>query len=88
MMAKDVGPGQTWNTRSRSNAFASRSLSCTEEREGSLFAAQNGELTYEQIAEVRNCPVSTVKTQNVQALESSAELGAQSNMPRAVNQTR
>ena len=30
---------------------------------------QNGEMTYEQIAELRDCPVSTVKTQMRSALE-------------------
>ena len=30
---------------------------------------QNGEMTYEQIAEMRGCPVSTIKTQMRAALE-------------------
>ncbi len=39
-----------------------------EEREVFLLR-QNGELTYEQIAEMRSCPVSTIKTQMRSALE-------------------
>ncbi len=40
----------------------------TEEKEVFLLR-QNGELTYEQIAEMRSCPVSTVKTQMRSALD-------------------
>ena len=39
-----------------------------EEQEVFLLR-QNGEMTYEQIAELRNCPVGTVKTQMRSALQ-------------------
>ena len=39
-----------------------------EEKEVFLLR-QNGELTYEQIAQMRNCPIGTVKTQMRSALE-------------------
>jgi RNA polymerase sigma-70 factor (ECF subfamily) len=39
-----------------------------EEKEVFLLR-QNGELTYEQIAQMRNCPIGTVKTQMRTALE-------------------
>jgi RNA polymerase sigma-70 factor (ECF subfamily) len=44
-------------------------LDLREEEKEVFLLRQNGELTYEQIAEVRSCPVSTVKTQMRTALE-------------------
>ena len=44
-----------------------------EEKEVFLLR-QNGELTYEQIAELRHCPVGTVKTQMRAALEKLRKL--------------
>lgn len=44
-------------------------LALREEEKDVFLLRQNGELTYEQIAEVRGCPVSTVKTQMRTALE-------------------
>ena len=41
----------------------------SKEEKDVFLLRQNGELTYEQIAEVRGCPVSTVKTQMRTALE-------------------
>jgi RNA polymerase sigma-70 factor (ECF subfamily) len=40
-----------------------------QEEQEVFLLRQNGELTYEQIAELRSCPVSTVKTQMRSALE-------------------
>ena len=40
----------------------------SEEKEVFLLR-QNGELTYEEIAELRNCPVGTIKTQMRTALQ-------------------
>ncbi len=39
-----------------------------EEKEVFLLR-QNGDLTYEQIAQMRNCPIGTIKTQMRTALE-------------------
>jgi RNA polymerase sigma-70 factor, ECF subfamily len=44
-------------------------LDLREEEKEVFLLRQNGELTYEQIAEVRQCPVGTVKTQMRSALE-------------------
>ena len=40
-----------------------------EEEKEVFLLRQNGDLTYEQIAEMRRCPVGTVKTQMRSALE-------------------
>ena len=40
-----------------------------EEEKDVFLLRQNGDLTYDQIAEMRACPVSTVKTQMRSALE-------------------
>jgi RNA polymerase sigma-70 factor (ECF subfamily) len=49
-------------------------LDLREEEKEVFLLRQNGELTYEQIAEVRCCPVGTVKTQMRSALEKLRKL--------------
>ena len=49
-------------------------LDLREEEKEVFLLRQNGELTYEQIAEVRRCPVGTVKTQMRSALEKLRKL--------------
>jgi RNA polymerase sigma-70 factor (ECF subfamily) len=44
-------------------------LNLREEEKEVFLLRQNGELTYEQIAELRHCPVGTVKTQMRAALD-------------------
>jgi RNA polymerase sigma-70 factor (ECF subfamily) len=44
-------------------------LKLREEEKEVFLLRQNGDLTYEQIAEMRRCPVGTVKTQMRSALE-------------------
>jgi RNA polymerase sigma-70 factor (ECF subfamily) len=44
-------------------------LDLREEEKEVFLLRQNGELTYEQIAEIRHCPVGTVKTQMRSALD-------------------
>jgi len=58
-------PGKCWNTGNRSSACGRPSWDCAR-RKGNLPLGQNGELTYEQIAEMRQVPVGTVKTQIAQ----------------------
>jgi RNA polymerase sigma-70 factor, ECF subfamily len=69
MVAKDDAPGQTLERKESLERLRRAILELREEEKDVFLLRQNGELTYEQIAEVRGCPVSTVKTQMRSALE-------------------
>jgi RNA polymerase sigma-70 factor (ECF subfamily) len=69
MTAKDAAPSQTLERKESIERLRLAILELREEEKEVFLLRQNGELTYEQIAEVRNCPVSTVKTQMRTALE-------------------
>src|ERR1700722_16196623 len=69
MMAKDAGPGQTLERRESIERLRRAILDLREEEKEVFLLRQNGELTYEQIADLRSCPVSTVKTQMRSAVE-------------------
>jgi RNA polymerase sigma-70 factor (ECF subfamily) len=69
MMAKDAAPGQTLERKESIERLRQAILGLREEEKEVFLLRQNGELTYEQIAEMRDCPVSTVKTQMRSALE-------------------
>ena len=69
MMAKDAAPGQTLERKESIERLRLAILALREEEKEVFLLRQNGELTYEQIAEARGCPVSTVKTQMRSALE-------------------
>jgi RNA polymerase sigma-70 factor (ECF subfamily) len=70
MMAKDASPGESLE-RKESLARLRRAIveELREEEKEVFLLRQNGDLTYEEIAEMRSCPVSTVKTQMRSALE-------------------
>jgi RNA polymerase sigma-70 factor, ECF subfamily len=69
MMARDAGPGQTLERKESLDRLRRAILELREEEKEVFLLRQNGELTYDQIAEIRDCPVSTVKTQMRSALE-------------------
>ena len=69
MMAKDAPAAQTLERKESIEHLRRAILDLREDEKEVFLLRQNGELTYEQIAEVRNCPVSTVKTQMRSALE-------------------
>ena len=69
MMAKDASPGQTLERKESLDRLRRAILELREEEKEVFLLRQNGELTYDQIAEIRDCPVSTVKTQMRSALE-------------------
>ena len=69
MMAKDAGPGSTLERKESIDRLRLAILELREEEKEVFLLRQNGDLTYEQIAEMRGCPVSTVKTQMRSALE-------------------
>ncbi|HZZ82853.1 MAG TPA: RNA polymerase sigma factor [Gemmataceae bacterium] len=69
MMAKDAGPNLMLERKESVERLRAAILDLREEEKEVFLLRQNGELTYEQIAEIRACPVSTVKTQMRTALE-------------------
>jgi RNA polymerase sigma-70 factor (ECF subfamily) len=69
MMAKDAAPGSTLERTESIERLRLAILELREEEKEVFLLRQNGDLTYEQIAEMRGCPVSTVKTQMRSALE-------------------
>jgi RNA polymerase sigma-70 factor (ECF subfamily) len=69
MPARDLGPGVDVERREAFERIRQAVLDLREEEKEVFLLRQNGELTYEQIAELRSCPVSTVKTQMRTALE-------------------
>jgi RNA polymerase sigma-70 factor (ECF subfamily) len=69
MMARDPAPGQTLERKESIDRLRRAILDLREEEKEIFLLRQNGDLTYEQIAEMRGCPVSTVKTQMRAALE-------------------
>ena len=69
MLAKDAAPSLTLERKESIERLRAAILELREEEKEVFLLRQNGALTYEQIAEVRGCPVSTVKTQMRTALE-------------------
>jgi RNA polymerase sigma-70 factor, ECF subfamily len=69
MTAKDAAPSQLLERKESIERLRAAILDLREEEKEVFLLRQNGALTYEQIAEVRGCPVSTVKTQMRTALE-------------------
>ncbi len=69
MLAKDAGPGQNLERKESIERLRLAILELRTEEKEVFLLRQNGDLTYEQIADVRGCPVSTIKTQMRSALE-------------------
>lgn len=69
MVAKDLAPGQTAERRETVDRLRGAIRHLRVEEKEVFLLRQNGDLTYEQIAEMRGCPVGTVKTQMRSALE-------------------
>lgn len=69
MLAKDAGPGQNLERKESIERLRLAILELRAEEKEVFLLRQNGDLTYEQIADVRGCPVSTIKTQMRSALE-------------------
>jgi RNA polymerase sigma-70 factor (ECF subfamily) len=69
MPARDFGPVHDVERQESFERIRQAVLGLRTEEKEVFLLRQNGELTYEQIAEQRGCPVSTVKTQMRTALE-------------------
>ncbi|MFO0965009.1 MAG: RNA polymerase sigma factor [Gemmataceae bacterium] len=69
MAAHDPAPGQTVERQETFERLRQAVHLLRQEEKEIFLLRQNGDLTYEQIAEMRGCPVGTVKTQMRSALE-------------------
>ncbi|MBI2807824.1 MAG: RNA polymerase sigma factor [Planctomycetes bacterium] len=69
MMAKDAAPEKDLERKESIERLRRAILDLREEEKDVFLLRQNGELTYDEIAAMRGCPVSTVKTQMRSALE-------------------
>ena len=69
MVAKEAAPSQTIEEQESVERLRRAILDLRQEEKEVFLLRQNGELTYEQIAEVRRCPVGTVKSQMRSALD-------------------
>jgi RNA polymerase sigma-70 factor (ECF subfamily) len=65
---RDDTPGQTVEDQEALDRLRQAITQLRQEEKEVFLLRQNGELTYEQIAEIRNAPVGTVKTQMRTAL--------------------
>jgi RNA polymerase sigma-70 factor (ECF subfamily) len=74
MVGHDPAPGQALELKESVERLRRAILDLREEEKEVFLLRQNGELTYEQIAELRHCPVGTVKTQMRAALEKLRKL--------------
>ena len=74
MVGNDPAPGQALEYKECVERLRQAILNLREEEKEVFLLRQNGELTYEQIAELRHCPVGTVKTQMRAALEKLRKL--------------
>ncbi len=69
MVGKELAPGLTLEKKESMQQLRSAVLDLREEEKEVFLLRQNGDLTYEEIAIIRGCPVSTVKTQMRSALD-------------------
>ncbi len=69
MEAREPAAGETLEHKESVERLRRAILNLREEEKEVFLLRQNGDLTYEQIAEMRRCPVGTVKTQMRSALE-------------------
>jgi RNA polymerase sigma-70 factor (ECF subfamily) len=74
LVGQEPAPGQELEHREALERLRRAIVALREEEKEVFLLRQNGELTYEQIAELRRCPVGTVKTQMRSALEKLRKL--------------
>jgi RNA polymerase sigma-70 factor (ECF subfamily) len=68
LTGNEPAPGQALEWKESVERLRRAILGLRDEEKEVFLLRQNGELTYEQIAEMRHCPVGTVKTQMRSAL--------------------
>jgi RNA polymerase sigma-70 factor (ECF subfamily) len=69
LMGSDLAPGQALEDRESLERLRRAILELRADEKEVFLLRQNGDLTYEQIAEMRHAPVGTVKTQMRSALQ-------------------
>ena len=69
LMGKDLTPAQSLENREALENLRRAILMLRPDEKEVFLLRQNGDLTYEQIAEIRGSPVGTVKTQMRTALQ-------------------
>jgi RNA polymerase sigma-70 factor (ECF subfamily) len=74
MVGNEPAPAQTLEFKESVERLRKAILDLREEEKEVFLLRQNGDLTYEQIAEMRRCPVGTIKTQMRSALEKLRKL--------------
>lgn len=74
MVGHEPAPGQVLEHKESVERVREAIHHLRQEEKEVFLLRQNGDLTYEQIAEIRRCPVGTVKTQMRSALEKLRKL--------------
>ena len=74
MVARETAPSQTLEEKESVERLRRAILDLRQEEKEVFLLRQNGELTYEQIAEMRRCPIGTVKSQMRSALDKLRKL--------------
>jgi RNA polymerase sigma-70 factor (ECF subfamily) len=74
LMGNEAAPPRVLEFKEAVERLRKAILDLREEEKEVFLLRQNGDLTYEQIAEVRHCPVGTVKTQMRSALDKLRKL--------------
>jgi RNA polymerase sigma-70 factor (ECF subfamily) len=69
MVGKEAAPAQTLEYQESVERLRKAILDLRQEEKEVFLLRQNGEMTYEQIAEMRRCPIGTVKSQMRSALD-------------------
>jgi RNA polymerase sigma-70 factor (ECF subfamily) len=69
LMSNDAEPDQALEQKECLERLRQAILDLRQEEKEVFLLRQNGELTYEEIAQMRRCPVGTVKTQMRSALQ-------------------
>ena len=69
MEAKGLAPGENAERRETVERLRKAIKHLRDEEKEIFLLRQNGDMTYEEIADMRGCPVGTVKTQMRSALE-------------------
>lgn len=69
LVGRETAPGQMLEDQESLDRLRRAILDLRQEEKEVFLLRQNGDLTYEQIAEIRNSPVGTVKTQMRTALQ-------------------
>ncbi len=67
--ARDVSPHETLEDKEVLERIEAAVIDLRPEEQAIFLLRQNGDLSYEEIAELRRCPVGTVKTQMRAALQ-------------------